>query len=52
MAIRITTDSTSDLQAQVEQWGIEMMPLNVVLDSQTYLDGVNIQPADIFEFVE
>jgi DegV family protein with EDD domain len=52
MAIRITTDSTSDLQAQVEKWGIEMMPLNVVLDSQTYLDGVNIQPTDIFEFVE
>ena len=52
MAIRITSDSTCDLGEQLEKWGVATMPLSVVLDDQTYFDGVNIHPKDIFAFVE
>ena len=52
MAICITSDSTCDLGEQLEKWGVEVIPLNVVLDTETYLDGVNIHPTEIFAFVE
>ena len=51
MAIRITSDSTCDLGALVEQYNIGILPLGVNLDAQSYLDGVNITPQDIFKFV-
>lgn len=50
--IRISSDSTCDLGELVEKHGISIMPLRVVLDTQTYSDGVDITPKDIFEFVE
>ena len=52
MAIKITSDSTCDLGEQLEKWGVKTMPLNVVLGTDTFKDGVDIQPADIFKFVE
>lgn len=51
MAIRITSDSTCDLNALVEQRNIGILPLGVNLDAESYLDGVNITPQDIFNFV-
>lgn len=51
MAIRITSDSTCDLGALVEQRNIGILPLGVNLDADSYLDGVNITPQDIFKFV-
>ena len=52
MAVKITSDSTCDLgELLVEKYGITIMPLNVILDTETYHDGVTIQPQDIFEFV-
>lgn len=52
MAVKITSDSTCDLGELVEKFGIGIMPLNVILDTETYQDGVNIRPQDIFSFVE
>ncbi len=51
MAVKITSDSTCDLGELVEKYGISIMPLNVILDTETYQDGVTITPSDIFEFV-
>lgn len=51
MAIRITSDSTCDLGTLVEQRNIGILPLGVNLDADSYLDGVNITPQDIFKFV-
>lgn len=51
MAIRITSDSTCDLGHLVTERNIGIQPLQVNLGSQSYFDGVNIQPADIFAFV-
>ena len=51
MAIRITSDSTCDLNALVEQRNIGILPLGVNLDAESYLDGLNITPQDIFNFV-
>ena len=51
MKIRITSDSTCDLGELVEKHDIGIMPLQVHLDAQSYRDGVDITPQDIFDFV-
>ena len=51
MAIRITSDSTCDLGKLVEERNIGILPLQVNLGSDSYKDGVDITPQDIFAFV-
>ena len=50
--IQITSDSTCDLGDLAPKHGIRLMPLKVILDTETFKDGVDIAPADIFAFVE
>ncbi len=51
MSIRITSDSTCDLGEWVEKRNIGILPLQVNLDANSYHDGVDITPQDIFDFV-
>ena len=51
MSIRITSDSTCDLNHLVVERNIGILPLQVNLDAQPYRDGVDITPQDIFKFV-
>ncbi len=51
MSIRITSDSTCDLGELVAKHNIGILPLQVNLDANSYFDGVNITPQDIFNFV-
>jgi len=51
MAIRITSDSTCDLNEWVVKRNIGILPLQVNLDATPYHDGVDITPQDIFKFV-
>lgn len=51
MAIRITSDSTCDLNHLVEERNIGILPLQVNLGANAFMDGVDIKPADIFAFV-
>ena len=52
MRIKITADSTCDLSPElVAQNDIEIFPLFVNKGSESFLDGVTIQPADIFAHV-
>lgn len=51
MAIRITSDSTCDLGHLIEQRNIGILPLQVNLGADSFFDGVNITPEDIFAFV-
>lgn len=52
MNIRITSDSTCDINELVEARGIGILPLQVTLDDKSYRDGVDIHPTDIFRFVK
>jgi len=52
MNIQITTDSTCDLNALIEKRNIGVMPLSVILGVDSFRDGVNITPQDIFAYVE
>ena len=52
MNILITTDRTCDFGEQAQKRNISIMPLLVVLDTETYQDGVNIVPQDIFHYVD
>ena len=52
MNIRLTADSTCDLGEYAAERNIALMPLFVILGEEPYLDGVNIVPQDIFDFVE
>ena len=51
MAICITSDSTCDLGYLVAERNVKILPLQVNLGSNSYLDGVDITPQDIFAFV-
>lgn len=53
MNILITADSTCDLGEELcARYQIGIMPLDVILGEQTYKDGVDIVPQDIFDYVE
>ena len=46
--VKITTDSTADLNADFEKYDIGVLPLNVILDGESHLDGETISPDDIY----
>ena len=50
--IKITCDSTADLDQEFQKRDIDFLPLFVTLGDNTYFDGVDITPPDIFEFVK
>lgn len=50
--IKITCDSTADLEHEFKNRDIEFLPLFVTLGENTYYDGIDITPPDIFEFVK
>lgn len=52
MKIQITGDSTLDLTKELyEKFDIAVIPFVVTLDDETFYDGVNIKPVDIYDFV-
>lgn len=52
MRIKITADSTCDLSPElIRENDIEIFPLFINMGDKSYLDGVTIQPADIFAHV-
>ena len=51
--IKITADSTCDLTPELlSAMDITIVPLNIQVDEQTFRDGVDIMPADIFRYVD
>lgn len=53
MPIKITADSTCDLTPElIERYGITILPLYVTAGENTYRDGVDVSPAELFAFVE
>ena len=53
MKIKITSDSTCDLTAEIlEKYEIEIIPLAVNMGENTFLDGVDIKPDDIYSHFE
>lgn len=53
MSIKITADSTCDLSsALLNEYDVDTMPLYVVLNGESYRDGIGISPDDIFAHVE
>jgi DegV family protein with EDD domain len=52
MKIKITSDSTCDLSEKIiKDENIGIFPLAVILGENSYLDGIDIVPQDIFAFV-
>lgn len=53
MKIQITADSTIDLTPELyERFNIKVIPFVVTLGDETYYDGVDIKPQDIFDYVQ
>jgi len=50
--IQITTDSTCDLGNEAQKRGIGIVPLSVILGADSFRDGIEITPQDIFRHVE
>lgn len=52
MKIKITSDSTVDIPAELrEKYGISVMPLQVLLGSELFSDGVDVDPPKIYDYV-
>jgi DegV family protein with EDD domain len=53
MNIKITSDSTCDLPKELlDRFDIAVVPLYIIKGGQSFRDGVDILPADIFRFVD
>lgn len=54
MKIKITADSTCDLSKElIEKYNIRIQPLHIInAEEEDFLDGINITPKDIFEYVD
>ncbi|MDQ0087107.1 DegV family protein with EDD domain [Paenibacillus anaericanus] len=51
--VKVFADSTSDLPAAwISQYHIGIIPLYVVFDEESYKDGTEITPADLYQQVE
>ena len=50
--IRLSTDSTSDLNGLFEEHNVAVMPICVILGGKTYEDGVNVSPEDVYAYVK
>ena len=52
MSIIITGDSTIDLSPELlKQYGVKTIPLYINMGGQSYRDGVDMQPDDIYAYV-
>ncbi len=50
MTIRVVTDSTCDLPAEIiEKYGIKVVPLFINVGDQEYLDGIDITRTEFYE---
>ena len=50
MAVKVVTDSTSDLPPEIAQlWDITVVPLNVHFGDETFKDGVDIRPEEFYK---
>ena len=52
MPVKITSDSTSDLDRLFAERGIAVTPLTVLLGDRSGLDGVDVTPEDIYEYFD
>ncbi|MDO5546118.1 MAG: DegV family protein [Eubacteriales bacterium] len=53
MKIAITTDSNSGITArEAEQLGVFLLPMPVIIDTETHLEGVDIHTEQLFEAME
>ena len=52
MQIQLTADSTCDLGKSIAERQIGIMPLSVILGTDSFRDGVDIVPQDIFNYVQ
>ncbi|MCC8016500.1 MAG: DegV family protein [Clostridiales bacterium] len=53
MSVIITADSTCDLPPSItESRNITIIPLSVLLGEKSYLDGIEIKPSDLYDFVK
>lgn len=49
--VQIVADSTCDLsQDLIEKYNIAIIPLCIIMDDQSYFDGLEVTPAEIFEW--
>lgn len=51
--IKLISDSTCDMPKELlEQYGVSIIPLSIVLGEKPYKDGIEVVPEDIFKWVD
>lgn len=50
--VHIVTDSTADLTSEdIAKYGIHIVPLTIVIDGKSFIDGVDIHPAEFLDIM-
>lgn len=53
MKVKVITDSGSGLSKQkANNLGIDFLPLQVIVDEHTYLDGIDLDIDDLYDYIE
>lgn len=53
MKVKVLTDSAGCLsQEQARKFGMDFLPLQVIVDGKTYLDGIDISNAELYDMME
>ena len=48
--IKISIDSASDISKEVaDKYGINLIPINIMIEGKSYKDGVDIMPVEFFK---
>lgn len=51
--VRIVTDSTADISPELAaEYGIEVLPLSVIVGDRVYLDGVDLTPSEFYPLLK
>lgn len=51
--VKITCDSTCDLSPEIyERYQVSVIPLCITMDDRLFRDGVDVQPKELFSYVE
>lgn len=52
MTTRIVIDSTTDMpQSIIDDYGIVVLPLHVLIEGKEYLDGIDIQTNEVYDYM-
>ena len=53
MKVKVITDSGSGLtKEQAAEYGLDFLPLQVIIEDKAYLDGIDLTVEELYDFID